>query len=280
MGPALLLVTAFIFIPLGITLWVSFHQWSMLTPLNEMQWVGLRNYQEVFRDSSHVTAIQNTIVYVLASVALTLPLAFFIGQLLYFSSVRGKSPIRVLLFATYVIPTSAIVVIWGFLYAPTYGPINQIIEFLGGTGPAWISNPSIALYSLVLFNVWQMLGYYVVLIVAGFTQIPLQLFEAARIDGANFWQQTTKIIAPLSSRTLAFVTLMTVINSIQVFDPIYLLTQGGPVESTLTVSFDIRRTAFSYGLAGEASALAFTLLVGIVVMGLAGRMIVSWADKR
>ncbi len=280
MGPALLLVSVFIFIPIGITFWVSFHQWSMLTPLGEMQWVGLSNYQQVFENSSHLAAIRHTVVYVLASVAFTLPLAFFIGQLLYFSSLRGKGSIRVLLFSTYVIPTAAIVVIWGFLYAPTYGPINQIIEFLGGSGIAWISNPNVALYSLVIFNVWQMLGYYVILIVAGFTQIPLQLFEAARIDGANFWQQTTKIIAPLSARTLVFVTLMTVINSIQVFDPIYLLTQGGPVESTLTVSFDIRRTAFSYGLAGEASALAFTLLVGLIVIGLAGRLISQRAAKR
>lgn len=280
MGPALLLVTAFILVPIGITLWVSFHEWSMLTPLTEMKWVGLQNYVEVWRDSSHLQALQNTIIYVLASVALTLPLAFFIGQLLYFSPLRGKNSIRVLLFSTYVIPTSAIVVIWGFLYAPTYGPINQIIGLFGVEGPAWISNPDLALYSLVFFNVWQMLGYYIVLIVAGFTQIPTQLFEAARIDGANFWKQTTGIIIPLSLRTLFFVGLMTVINSVQVFDPIYLLTQGGPVESTLTVSFDIRRTAFSYGLAGEASALAFTLLVGIVLMGLAGRVILNQVAKR
>lgn len=280
LGPALLLVTAFIFFPIAITLWVSFHQWSMLTPLSEMEWVGFQNYIAVWQDSSHLLALQNTLVYVVASVALTLPLAFFIGQLLYFSPLRGKNSIRVLLFSTYVIPTSAIVVIWGFLYAPTYGPINQIIEWFGAEGPAWIANPDIALYSLVIFNVWQMLGYYIVLVVAGFTQIPVQLFEAAKIDGANFWRQTRSIIIPLSTPTLLFVSLMTVINSVQVFDPIYLLTQGGPVESTLTVSFDIRRTAFSYGLAGEASALAFTLLVGIIVIGLAGRLIMKAVVKR
>lgn len=276
----MLLVIAFIFVPIAITFWVSFHEWSMLTPLNEMTWVGINNYIEVWEDSSHILALQNTLVYVTASVVLTLPLAFFISQLLYFSPLRGKNSIRVLLFSTYVIPTSAIVVIWGFLYAPTYGPINQIIEFFGAQGPAWIANPDLALYSLVIFNVWQMLGYYIVLIVAGFTQIPVQLFEAARIDGANFWRQTTAIIIPLSTRTLFFVVLMTVINSVQVFDPIYLLTQGGPVESTLTVSFDIRRTAFSYGLAGEASALAFTLLLGIVVVGVAGRLIMNQVAKR
>jgi ABC-type sugar transport system permease subunit len=245
----------------------------MLTPISEMKWVGLKNYFEVFDDSTHIAAIGHTLVYVVASVVLTLPIAFFVSQLLYFSKTQGKNSIRVLLFATYVIPTSAIVVIWGFLYAPTYGPINQILGELGIDGPTWLSNPDIALYSLVIFNVWQMLGYYVILIVAGFTQIPSELFEAARIDGADFWQQTKKIILPLSSKTLFFVTLMTVINSIQVFDPIYLLTQGGPVESTITISFDIRRTAFSYGLAGEASALALLLLIFIILFGYGGRLI-------
>lgn len=245
----------------------------MLTPITDMKWVGLNNYLEIFDDSTHVAAIWHTVVYVMASVALTLPLAFFVSQLLYFSKTRGKNSIRVLLFATYVIPTSAIVVIWGFLYAPTYGPINQVLSTIGIKGPAWLSNPEIALYSLVIFNVWQMLGYYVILIVAGFTQIPSELFEAAKVDGATFWQQTRRIILPLSSKTMLFVSLMTVINSIQVFDPIYLLTQGGPVESTITISFDIRRTAFSYGLAGEASALAFVLLVFILVFGYGGRVI-------
>jgi ABC-type sugar transport system permease subunit len=245
----------------------------MLTPITDMKWVGFKNYLEIFDDSTHIAAIWHTIVYVTSSVALTLPLAFFVSQLLYFSKTRGKNSIRVLLFATYVIPTSAIVVIWGFLYAPTYGPINQILETIGLPTPAWLSNPEIALYSLVIFNVWQMLGYYVILIVAGFTQIPSELFEAAKMDGANFWQQTRKIIFPLSAKTLFFVTLMTVINSIQVFDPIYLLTQGGPVESTITISFDIRRTAFSYGLAGEASALAFVLLMFIIVFGYGGRIV-------
>src|SRR5699024_10927437 len=115
------------------------------------------------------------------------------------------------------------------------------------------------LLSLVVFNVWQMLGYYVILISAGLTQIPDELYEAAKIDGAGPVRQTSSITVPLLHGSLVFVALMTAVNSIQVFDPIYLLTRGGPANSTTVVSFEIQRTAFEYGKAGEASALAVSM---------------------
>jgi ABC-type sugar transport system permease subunit len=122
-----------------------------------------------------------------------------------------------------------------------------------------------------------MLGYYVVLLVAGLTQIPEDIYEAARIDGAGPIRQTFSITLPLLRNTLVFVLLMTVINSVQVFDPVYLLTQGGPANSTNVLSFDIQRTAFQNGLAGQASAMAFSLLIvlslvaGAVSLGLRRR---------
>jgi ABC-type sugar transport system permease subunit len=112
-----------------------------------------------------------------------------------------------------------------------------------------------------------MLGYYVILLVAGLTQIPEDLSEAAKIDGAGLIRQTWSITIPMLSKTLVFVLLMTFINSIQVFDPIYLLTQGGPAGSTNMISYEIQRSAFSYGLAGESSALAVTLFMSILVIG-------------
>ena len=124
-----------------------------------------------------------------------------------------------------------------------------------------------ALVSLVIFNVWQMLGYYVILLTAGLTTIPEELYEAARIDGAGFVRQTWSVTIPMLRRSLVFVVLMTIINSIQVFDPIYLLTQGGPSGSTNVISFEIQRTAFQYGQAGEASALAVSLFMLLVATG-------------
>ncbi|MFH5823633.1 carbohydrate ABC transporter permease [Georgenia sp. AZ-5] len=261
LSPALVLIAAFVVLPMVLTLWISLHRWSMFTPITDMEFVGLDNYRAVVASSTHMAAVRNTVVYVGLSAAVTIPLALLLALLLYFPQLRGRGVVRVLLFATYVVPTVAIVIIWSNVYAPGYGPLDNLLALVGVDSPGWLSNPDAALYSLVIFNVWQMLGYYVVLLVAGLTQIPEEVYEAARIDGAGPVRQTVSITVPLLRGALVFVLLMAVINSIQVFDPVYLLTQGGPVDATNVLSFDIQRTAFQNGLAGEASAMAFSLLV-------------------
>lgn len=267
LSPALLIITAFIIIPMILTLWISFHSWSMFTPFGSMKWVGLDNYVNVFTSSTHLTSIANTAVYVGLSALITVPLALLIAMLLYFPFLRGRGVVRVILFTTYVIPTVAIVIIWSQLYSPQYGPIDSMLRVFGIASPGWLSNPNAALVSLVIFNIWQMLGYYIVLLVAGLTQIPEDMYEAAKLDGAGPIRQTVSITIPLLRSSLVFVILMTVINSIQVFDPVYLLTQGGPTDSTMVLSFDIQRTAFQNGLAGEASAMAFSMLLFIAIVG-------------
>jgi ABC-type sugar transport system permease subunit len=258
---------------------ISFHRWSMFTPMTDMDFVGFGNYARLLSDTARVQAIANTGLYVLLSVVITVPLAFLIAMLLYFPRLRGRNVVRVILFATYVIPTIAIVIIWSNIYAPGYGPLSAMIQALGITPPGWLSDPSWALLSLVIFNVWQMLGYYVILLVAGLTQIPEDLYEAAKMDGAGILRQTRSITIPMLSGSLVFVILMTIINSIQVFDPIYLLTQGGPAGSTNVVSFEIQRSAFQNGQAGDASALAVSLFMLIVLVGVVLNAI-SKARKR
>lgn len=267
LSPALLVIAAFTLIPMALTFWISLHKWSMFTPITQMEWVGLKNYQAAL-SGGHLAAFRHTFVYVALSLLLTLPLAFLISLLLFFPKIKGKSLVRVLLFATYVVPAIAVVITWGNLFAPLYGPLETLFGYIGIDAPSWLSDPSWALFSLVIFNVWQMLGYYVILMVAGLTQIPQELFESARIDGASSIAIGRHIIIPLLKGTTVFVALMTIINSIQVFDPVYLLTQGGPIDSTTVLSYDIQRTAFSYGLAGEASAVAFCMLLSVVILAL------------
>jgi multiple sugar transport system permease protein len=269
LSPAMAVVILFIFVPIGLTFWISLHDWSMLTPLSEMKWRGLGNYRDLLHDGSFHTAVRNTIVYVLVAVGITVPLSLLLGMLLYFPRVGGRGLVRTVLFSTYVVPTVAIAIIWSALYAPTYGPFARLYDLVGLPPPQFLSSPSSALMSLVVFHVWQMLGYYVVLVVAGLTQIPAELYEVARVDGAGFWRQTVGITLPLLRRTTVFIVMIAVINAVQVFDPVYILTQGGPADSTNVLSFTIQRTAFSYGLAGEASAMAFSLLVVLVAVSAA-----------
>jgi multiple sugar transport system permease protein len=275
LSPALLVIGLFTLVPMIMTVWISLHQWSMFTPITQMTWVGVDNYTRLFTDSARVEALWNTVVYVGLSIVVTVPLAVLISLLLYFPRIRGKGVVRTLLFATYVIPTIAIVIVWGNIYAPGYGPLAAVFDAFGAPSPAWLSDPQWALLSLVVFNVWQMLGYYVILLIAGLTQIPEELYEAAKIDGAGVVRQTMWITLPMLRPALAFVILMTLVNSIQAFDPIYLLTQGGPANSTNLVSFEIQRSAFQYGLAGDASALAVSLFMVLLVIGGASSLVIK-----
>jgi multiple sugar transport system permease protein len=276
LSPALILIGLFVLIPMVLTFWISLHTGGIATPLSDMKWVGLSNYGDVFADPTHRQAFENTAVYVGLSLVITVPLAFLIAQLAYTPKLRGSALLRVVLFATYVIPTVAIVIIWSQLYSPQYGPIDVILGHVGLSSPGWLSDPNAALVSLVIFNVWQMLGYYVVLLVAGLTQIPEDVYEAAAIDGAGALRRTVSITIPLLRNSFVFVCLMSVINSVQVFDPIYLLTQGGPANSTLTISYDIQRTVIQYGLAGQASAMASSLLIVIAIVGSLVGLALRW----
>lgn len=267
LSPAVILIGLFVLVPMALTFWISLHTGAISTPLSQMGWAGLDNYRNVFTSPTHRQAFENTGIYVGLSVLITVPIAFLIAMLVYTPKLRGSALLRVILFSTYVIPTVAIVIIWSKLYSPEYGPIDVVLRHLGLPQPGWLSDPNAALISLVIFNVWQMIGYYVVLFVAGLTQVPQDVYDAASIDGAGALRRTTDITIPLLRNTFVFVGLMTVINSVQVFDPIYLLTQGGPADSTLTVSFDIQRTAIQYGLAGQASAMAASLLIVIAIVG-------------
>jgi len=267
LSPALLLIGLFVLVPMVLTFWISLHSGGMATPLSDMPWVGLQNFRDVFASPTHQQAFINTGIYVAISLVITVPLALVIGMLVYQPRLRGSALLRTILFAAYVIPTVAIVIVWSQLYSPQYGPIDTALHGLGLPSPAWLSDPNSALISLVIFNVWQMLGYYVVLLVAGLTQIPADVHEAALLDGAGTIREAFSVTIPLLKNSLVFVALMTVINSIQVFDPVYLLTQGGPANSTLSVSFDIQRTVVQYGLAGQASAMAASMLVLIMIIG-------------
>lgn len=268
LSPALVVTGLFVFVPMALTFWISLHTWNMLTPLGSMKWAGLSNYTEIFNDPTFRSSLYATLIYVLLVVGITVPLAVLVGMLLYFPKVRGKALTRTVLFATYVIPTLAVAMVWGELYAPSYGPLAQIFHTLGLGQPVFLSSPSTALVSLAAFNMWQMLGYYTVLVLAGLTQIPGEVYEAARVDGANFLRQSVSITLPLLKNTTLFVVLIAIINAVQVFDPVYVLTQGGPINSTNVISYNIDRTAFAYGLAGEASAMAFSLLVLLVAVAI------------
>ncbi len=265
LSPGIGLLGVFVLLPILLTAWISLHSWSMYTPLSDMTFVGLENYRGLLADRTFMRSLTNTLLYSGLSIGLILPLAFLVGQFLYRSALRGKGALRAVVFLPYMIPTIAVAIIWGYLYAPLYGPLNQILGWFGLPPQAWLGSVNQAMFSLVIFNVWQTLGYYTILVLAGLTQIPTVYYEAAVIDGANGWQQVWRITLPLLRRTLLFVVIIAMINSVQVFDPVYVLTQGGPASATTVLSYQVYKNAFEFGLAGKASSMAFVLFLVLVV---------------
>lgn len=194
-----------------------------------------------------------------------MPLSVALGLLVHQRLAPGGIMLRTVLFSTYMVPMIAVALVWSKLYSPTEGPINQMLGWVGIGPQPWLSSPSTALVSLVVLNVWQQVGYFTVLAVAGLTQIPPTLYEAARMDGASAWRQFHAITLPLLSNTLLFSAVIAVINAVQVFEPVALITQGGPVNSTNVLTYHIRRVGIERAQGGLGSAMAVTLMLALVV---------------
>jgi len=267
--PGMGLLAIFVVFPILLTAWMSLHSGSMITSYSDMPWVGLKNYAVIFQQPTFRTALLNTFLYSLVSLLIIVPLSVILGIFLYQSTIRGRGVLRTLLFIPYVIPNVAIAIVWGYLYAPQYGPFNQILGWFHIPAQNWLASVHQALFALIILNVWQTLGYYVVLVVAGLTEIPRDYYEAASIDGASWLQQQIRLTIPLLKRSLAFIVVILTINTLQVFDPVYVLTQGGPIDATNVVAFNMYQTAFNFGHAGTASAMAMVLLAVVLLLSLA-----------
>jgi multiple sugar transport system permease protein len=265
LSPSVGLLAVFVFIPMALTIWLSFQQWSTQTPFNAAHWIGLTNYSEIFgpgpvgRDFRQ--ALANTFIYSAESIVVILPLSVGLGVLLHEAGLRKNHILRAVLFSTYMVPMVAVALVWSKLYSPAEGPINQALGWIGIAPFSWLSSPDTALSSLVILNVWQQTGYFTVLAVAGLTQIPTTIIEAARIDGARGLKLFWRVTLPLLRRTLLFSGIIALINAVQVFEPVAMITQGGPVGSTNVVTYHIRRVGIERSQGGLGSAMAMIVML-------------------
>lgn len=270
LAPAVALIGIFVLVPMALTVWLAFQDWSTQTAFATARFVGAANFREIFGATSvgrdFKGALANTAVYTALSVLLILPLSVAFGLLVYQRLVAGGTALRTVLFSTYMVPMIAVALVFSKLYSPTEGPINQLLGLARIPPQPWLASPDTALVSIVILNVWQQVGYFTVLAVAGLTQIPATLYEAARLDGANPWQQFWAITLPLLRRTLLFSAVIAVINAVQVLEPVALITQGGPVGATNTLTYHIRRVGIERAEGGLGSAMAVTLMLSLIVV--------------
>ena len=263
--PSLIGTGAFYLLPVGASLVLSFAEWDLLTPV---KWVGLGNYTAILSDASVWQALRNTILFILgylpAVVVLGLALALLLNRRL-----KGRTIFRAIYFVPVVTSWVAVSLIWKWLLNPQYGLINYGLSLIGIKGPGWLFDPSWALPGVILTSIWKDMGFVTVIYLAGLQEIPEHLFEAASLDGATPWQRFRTITWPMLAPTTFFVTTISLISSFQVFDQVWIMTQGGPAGATSTMVELIYKNAFSYSKMGYASAISWVLFLFIFTVTIA-----------
>ncbi len=226
---------------------------------------GFANYTELFRDHQFWSAMWHTILFTLVStpplVILPLFFAIVVNRIK-----RGQWFFRLAFFLPYILPSAAIALVWLFIYEPGYGLIAGFFNLIGVGDPGWLSDPNVALYSIVIVTIWWTIGFNFVLYLAGLQEIPRDLYEASSLDGASRWQQTWRLTVPMLGRTTTLVTVLQVIASLKIFDQIYLILQGGPNYASRPAIEWIYDTAFTSQRVGYASAASFILFIVILIV--------------
>ncbi len=264
--PALLLITVFFFLPVIAALLLSFTDFDIyaLGDLNRLRFIGFNNYQQLLQSPLFWTALANTFYFVMIggplSVAVSLSAALLVNSRL----TRFPSLFRTLFFLPVVTTLVAVAVVWRYLYHPRYGLINYGLSLLGVEPIDWLGDPHWAMPALILMAIWKNFGFNMIIFIAGMQNIPVTLYEAAQIDGAGAWRQFRYITLPLLGPTFLLVALMTVIGYFQVFAEPYVMTQGGPANSTVSIVLLMYEEGFRWWNMGYASAIAFMLFALIL----------------
>lgn len=261
--PNLIGFLAFMLIPVLFSFGISFTNWD---GFGDMKFIGLKNYIDLFSDETFRISLFNTVYFTLLSVPVTMVLALIVAIMLN-KKLKGIKFFRAAFFMPYVTATIAVSAVWQLLYHPTRGPINAFLSNLGiANPPGWLSSSEWALEGIIIMTIWKMIGYYMVLFLAGLQGIPKYMYEAADIDGATKFQQFKSVTLPMLSPTIFFNVIIGIINSFKVFDQVYSMTQGGPGRSTNVLVYTIFNEAFVKYKFGYASAMAFVLFLLILII--------------
>ena len=264
----LLFFIAIRFAPTLFAMSVSLFRWDILSP--NKPWVGMRNYETLFADPVFWKSLTNTLLYVALSVPAQLVLGLAFALMLQ-AAAHWRGFFRALYFIPFVTSTVAISWVWRWIYQPTFGPLNKLLALVGLPDQKYLASPEQALPSIVIVLVWQALGFYVIIFLAGLEGIPVDFYEAAKIDGARAWDLFRHITLPLLNPTIVFLTVIGTINGIQVFTQVLNMSfqgMGGPLDSTKSLVLFIYNQAFQSFKMGYASAGTVVLFAIILVITL------------
>jgi multiple sugar transport system permease protein len=261
--PALLVIGVFFVLPALASFLLSLTDFDLyaLADIGNLRWVGAGNYLELLLRQEFWAALGNTLYFVIVGVPLSIGVSLGSALLLNSSATRFVALFRTALFAPVVTTVVAVAVIWRYLFHTRYGLINGGLDAIGVAPLDWLGDPLLAMPTIIAFAVWKNFGYNMIILLAGLQAIPRDLYEAARIEGASRWQQLRHITLPSLLPILLMVTILTVAGYFQLFAEPYVITEGGPLQSTMSVLYLMFEDGFKWWNLGMASAVAFLLFL-------------------
>jgi len=267
-APALALLAVFFLLPVAAALLLGFTDFDVYTVADprQLRVVGATNYLRLLHDPRVRTALGNTLWFVAVAGPLSIGVSLAAALLVDAKVVCGRAVFRTILFLPVVTTLVAVAVVWRYLYHPRHGLLNQLLAAVGVSPVDWLGDPAWALPALVLLAVWKNFGFNMLVFVAGLQAIPERLYEAARLDGAGWWQAFRHVTVPMLAPTFLFVGVITTIGYLQLFAEPYVMTQGGPADATLSVVLLMYEEGFRWWNMGYGSALAFVLLAIILAV--------------
>jgi multiple sugar transport system permease protein len=266
LSPTLIVVSIFVVFPIVFSFILSFHEWNMFS--GERAFVGVQNYATMLGDAEFWMVFKHTIVYTVGTVPVNMALALAVAFVLN-KKIAGRKVLRTAFFTPVIISSVAAAVIWRWVFDPNLGLLNHVLAVVGLPTVNWLNDPTAAMVALIIVGVWKTFGVNMVLFAAGLAGIPQHYYEAAEIDGAGQWQKFWRITVPLLSPTTLFILVLSVIGSFQGFDLVYVLTFGGPLNTTKVLVFYLYEHAFKFFNMGYASAVAYLLFAVLFVLTMA-----------
>lgn len=265
--PSVLGCLMFIFIPAVMSFLLSFCKWNLIT---DIKYAGLENYINLLCDKEFWLILKNTFVYAFFVTVFGTVFPLILSSIIY-SKIMLKEFFKTSYFLPFITPMIVIALIWQWVFDPNIGFINSLFK----TNIQWLYDVNFAMPVLIFVSVWKLIGYNMIIFLSGFSSINAQVYESAKIDGASPIEIFFGITLPLLSPSILFVLLVTTINSFQVFDLIYLMTQGGPENSTNILVYWLYKNAFEFFNIGKASAIAYVLFIIILTL-----TIIQWKNRK
>lgn len=260
--PSLAGMLLFVIGPIVASAVLTFYQWDLLT---DPEYVGLANFRRLFGDEAVWEALKHTLTFIAGYVPAVMVLALFLALALN-AQLKGIAFMRTAFFLPVVSSWVAVALLWKWLFNPRYGLINYGLDQIGIEGPKWLFDRDWAMPAIIITSVWKDLGFVAVLFLAGLQAIPNDVYEASSLDGAGRFEQLRSITVPLLRPTIFFVSIISIINSFQVFPQVWVMTEGGPAGATTVIVERVVKHAFSYGEMGYAATISWVLFALVLIV--------------